>query len=139
MFRPPSEANSLILRVADGCPWNSCLFCGMYKGVPYRVLQREEMACAVTRAAREFPASSRIFLADGDVMAMPYADLHALLDIVAGLALRHTIFRANHTSNVVPIGGRFPRDKPRLLGEMDDLLASGLLDTESPGSTPLAL
>jgi radical SAM superfamily enzyme YgiQ (UPF0313 family) len=35
LFRPPGEADSLILRVADGCPWNGCSFCGMYKGVKY--------------------------------------------------------------------------------------------------------
>ena len=36
LFRPPSEARSLVLRVADGCPWNRCTFCGMYKNVRYR-------------------------------------------------------------------------------------------------------
>ena len=37
MFRPPAEADSVLLRVADGCPHNSCAFCAMYRGVPYRV------------------------------------------------------------------------------------------------------
>ncbi len=80
LFRPPAEGDSLILRVADGCPHNTCAFCAMYKGVPYRVLTPAEMAREVAQAQAESPEASRIFLADGDVMALPFASLCGLLD-----------------------------------------------------------
>lgn len=286
LFRPPSEAESLILRVADGCPHNTCTFCGMYKGVPYRALSPEVLAPTLDEAARVWPDAHRIFLADGDVMALPFdrlrdllaelnyrfpnlarvnlyangstiaeksdaqlAELRALklqtlymglesgdqetLDRVrkreqvetmvsaaqrashaglrisimvliglggrarssehasataeavnemqpqflaalrtipipgtrlhteieagifqplteveavqeiraflADLQLGRTLFRANHVSNIVPLAGRFPRDKGALVKQCDQLLASGQLDADSPGPMPYYL
>ena len=42
-FRPPSEANSLLLRVTRGCPWNRCAFCSMYKGTKFEIRRVEEV------------------------------------------------------------------------------------------------
>ncbi len=42
-FRPPSEANSLLLRVTRGCPWNRCAFCSMYKGMKFEIRDIEEI------------------------------------------------------------------------------------------------
>ena len=42
-FRPPSEANSLLLRVTRGCPWNRCAFCSMYKGMKFEIREIEEI------------------------------------------------------------------------------------------------
>lgn len=42
-FRPPSEANSLLLRVTRGCPWNRCTFCSMYKGMKFEIRNLEEI------------------------------------------------------------------------------------------------
>lgn len=283
LFRPPSEADSLIVRVADGCPHNACTFCGMYKGVSYRPHTPEEATRDINEAVRAWPDATRVFLADGDVMALPFGRLRAMLahlgeglprlarvgvyangrsilaktpeqlaalhalklhtlymglesgdaeilvrvrksdrveemvaaveraqtcglrmsvmiliglggrartheharataealnrmqpqflaalrfvpvagtplaaeiraggfvplsergavaemrEILAGLALEHTLFRANHVSNVVPLGGRLPRDRTRMLAELDALLASGALDPEGPGPMP---
>ncbi|MBI5210162.1 MAG: radical SAM protein [Elusimicrobia bacterium] len=59
--------------------------------------------------------------------------------MVEGLELERTVFRANHVSNVVPLEAALPRDKGRLLAQLDKLLASGDLDAESPGPMPLWL
>jgi len=42
-FRPPSEANSLLLRVTRGCPWNRCTFCSMYKETKFEIRDLEEI------------------------------------------------------------------------------------------------
>lgn len=286
LFRPPAEAESVIIRVADGCPWNQCAFCGMYTGVSYRVHTEREIRAAIVDGCRRWPDARRVFLADGDVMALPFAvlmDILAMLaaalprlarvnlyangrsiqmksddelrtlsarglqtlymglesgsdavltnmrkretageminagrraqacglrmsvmvliglggaggsaehaaataaalnrmqprllsalrvipvpgtrlhgaarrglfeevsewqavrelrDLIAALELEGTVFRANHTSNVVPLEGRLPHDKQRLLCDLDALLAADVLDRTGPGPAPLSL
>jgi len=284
LFRPPAEAESLILRVDRGCPYNRCAFCGMYAGVRFRRLDLTEVEALLAREARR--GARRVFLADGDVLRRPCAELRAILKLLdgrlpglarvnvyatgsaiaektdeelralralklhtlylglesgdeavlqgmrkgesaelmareaarvqacglhlsvmvllglggkdrsgeharataealnkmqprllsalrvipvpgtglmrdiqagrfhelsqheavlelrallAGLELSRTVFRANHASNVVPLEGTLPRDKARLLKELDALLESGELDRDSPGPKPLWL
>lgn len=286
LFRPPAEAYSLIIRIADGCPWNQCTFCGMYKGVTARLRSLEEIEHAIDAARKNYPSARRVFLADGDMMAFPfdqmlailgmlndrfprlarvnmYANGHSILQktgnelrtlrrlrlntlymglesghdeilrrvkkretaqemvdagrcaqdaglkmsvmvltglggqarsrehasatadalnrmqprllsalrvipvpgtelhneeqsgtfrqlteyqaleelkaMIEGLELESTVFRANHSSNILPLEGRFPKDKDRLLDELDTLLASGTLDSHSPGPPPISL
>ncbi|MFA7256835.1 MAG: radical SAM protein [Kiritimatiellales bacterium] len=302
LFRPPAEADSLIIRVADGCPWNGCTFCGMYKGVPYKFQGLEKAEREFSKHWKNRPAARRIFLADGDVMHLDFQTLEKMLisishtfkrvgrvnvyangasilaktddelrrlkelklhtlymglesgdnetlravnkhetaeemieascraqaaglrmsvmiliglagkersleharataDVVnrmqprllsalrlipvlgtplhdspvgrvpspggttpaggsgptkfqmlteydavlelramiQGLELEQTVFRADHSSNIVPLEGRFPKDKERLLEQLDALLVSGHLDTKSPGRLPWSL
>jgi len=80
LFRPPAEAESLIFQVAQGCPHNTCRFCAMYKGVPYRVRPEPEVLAEFEWAARRYPDVRRIFLADGDVMALSGGRLGAMLE-----------------------------------------------------------
>ena len=80
LFRPPAEADSLIFQVALGCPHNTCRFCAMYKGVPYRVRPQSELLDEFAEAARRYPEERRIFLADGDVMALSFERLRVILD-----------------------------------------------------------
>ena len=297
IFRPPGEADSLIIRVADGCPWNRCTFCGMYKGVKYNFTGLKKIEAEILRLGRDNgekadhfmfrawpreetrPDARRIFLADGDVMHLDFQELEKILlmldeqfkhvarvsvyangasilaktddqlrrlkklklhtlymglesgdnqtlkevnkretagdmiqagrraqaadlrmsvmvliglagkehslqharataealnqmqprllsalrlivtpntplatngfkmlseheavaetrEMIAGLELNQTVFRANHSSNIVPLEARFPKDKERLLSQLDALLASGHLDRKSPGSLP---
>ena len=65
-----------------------------------------------------------------------YAVVEELRRIVAGLELVHTVFRADHTSNPLPLSGRFPADREKLLLQLDNELASGRLDREGPGTEP---
>ncbi len=281
LFRPPAEADSLIFQVAYGCPHNKCRFCGMYKGVRYSLRGMEEALAEFIETAEHYPDTRRIFLADGDVMLLPfemlktylnalnslfprltrvnvyangssilsktndellelrklklstlylgfesgsqelldlvnkgekvepmieavqraqavglrcsvmillglggksYSKEHARLsalalnkmqprllsalrfvevpntkmfdgydtcseyeavselrDIIAGLDLKRTVFRANHRSNPIPLEGRFPHDKQVLLKLLDGQLQSGDLDKNSPGMLPLFL
>jgi len=278
LFRPPAEAESLIFQVAYGCPHNTCRFCGMYKTVKYHLRPEAELLEEIREAGRKYPDVRRIFLADGDVMAMPFDRLVGILDeidrdfprlakiglyangssillktvpqlqmmrerkvqtlymglesgsqevldrfgktervdemtaavrlaqengfrmsvmillglggivwreehiagtiqalnrmqpallsalryiripglrlpegyvpptefetveelrrIVASLELEHTVFRANHTSNPLPLSGRFPADREKLLLQLDNELASGRLDRTGPGAEP---
>lgn len=80
LFRPPAEADSLIFQVAVGCPHNRCRFCGMYKGVRYHVRPQAEILAEFAEAAARFPEERRIFLADGDVMILPFARLREMLE-----------------------------------------------------------
>jgi len=280
LFRPPAEADSLIFQVSCGCPHNGCRFCGMYKGVPYRVRPEPELFDEIRRAGSAYPEVRRVFLADGDVMALGFARLARILDglneafprlvrvglyanggsisgycdseltelhrlklhtfylgletgwqellakvgkteqietmiesvrraqacglrasvmvllglggrkysekhadrtaealnamqprllsalrfvpvlgspfpefkllteaetvaelrrMAAGFRLEKTVFRANHTSNPLPLEARFPVDRERLLAELDAALESGHLDTSGPGLLPIDL
>ena len=68
-----------------------------------------------------------------------YQTVQELRDIIDRLELNRAVFRANHSSNIIPLEGRFPQDKTRLLAEIDSLLASDTLDTQSPGAMPMWL
>jgi len=280
LFRPPAEADSLIFQVSRGCPHNGCRFCGMYKGVPYRVRPEAELSDEIRRVGSGYSGVRRVFLADGDVMALGFSRLARILEelnaafprlariglyangssiaryrheelavlrdlrlhtfylaletgmqelldkvgkservdemtdsvrraqaaglrasvmvllglggrkyggehadrtaealnamqprllsalrfvpvlgspfedfellteaetvaelrrMVAGFQLEKTVFRANHTSNPLPLEARFPADRERLLAELDAALGSGRLDASGPGGLPIEL
>jgi radical SAM superfamily enzyme YgiQ (UPF0313 family) len=82
LFRPPAEAESLIFQVARGCAHNTCRFCAMYKGVRHRVRPADEVAKEIAAAGALYPAERRIFLADGDVMALPFPRLREMLEVL---------------------------------------------------------
>ena len=281
LFRPPAEAESLIFQVAFGCPHNTCRFCGMYKTVKYRLRPESEVLAEIAGEGVRHPETTRVFLADGDVMALPFDRLKTYLEalraafprlcrvnvyangssilgksatqletlrklklhtlymglesgsqevldlfgkterademisavvtaqklgfrcsvmiliglggqflreehirqtafalncmqpallsalrfipvpglvlpdryapvtefqaveelraILSLLDLNRTVFRANHTSNPIPLAGRFPHDKASLCRELSFQLASGCLDEYGPGTVPLFL
>ena len=66
-----------------------------------------------------------------------YEAVRELIKIIENLNLAKTVFRANHSSNPIPLGGRFPADKQKLLQELYKLCESDLLDRFSAGDIPL--
>jgi len=82
LFRPPSEARSLIFQVTLGCSWNRCRFCASYRGKDFRVRPFEELERDVVEMSGSFPDARKIFLADGDPLAAPADYLAKVLDLV---------------------------------------------------------
>ena len=85
VFRPPSEARSLILPVTDGCSWNRCTFCEMYTEPQKRFRARDEQEIleSIRRCGERFgPELRRVFLADGDALVLP---TRRLLDILVAI------------------------------------------------------
>lgn len=68
VFRPPSEAYSLIVQVTIGCSHNKCTFCDMYKEKQFRVRKIEDVKRDFDDARRQYRRVDRIFLADGDAL-----------------------------------------------------------------------
>jgi radical SAM superfamily enzyme YgiQ (UPF0313 family) len=84
VFRPPCEANSLIIQATIGCPHNRCTFCGMYKGKKYRVRPLDEIKEDIRMAKLVWHEPVSVFLADGNTIAMRADDLVEVLDCVTG-------------------------------------------------------
>ncbi len=57
-FRPPNEANSALIRITQGCPWNRCTFCAMYKQVPFRVKSLKKIKSDILQAREIFGAAN---------------------------------------------------------------------------------
>ncbi len=84
LYRPPSEANNLILQITIGCRFNQCSFCSMYKHKTYRLKSIEEIQHDIDQVKQSMPDVSRIFLADGDAFNL---DTPQLLDILKRLQI----------------------------------------------------
>ncbi|MEA3362048.1 MAG: radical SAM protein [Thermodesulfobacteriota bacterium] len=84
VFRPPSEARSLILQITIGCSQNQCKFCGMYKMKQFRIRSVADIATEVDAIPKEHRQHyQRIFLADGDALVYPQQELIEILDLLA--------------------------------------------------------
>ena len=85
VYRPPSEARSLIIQATIGCSNNSCAFCSMYKEKSFRLRPLEDVIGDLEAARRLYYGVDRIFLADGDALIRPTADWLALLAAIRRL------------------------------------------------------
>lgn len=83
VFRPPSEAHSLILPVTNGCSWNQCTFCEMYTQEQKKFRARDEaQVLEEIRLTGERMIVQRVFLADGDALVMPTRRLLTILTAI---------------------------------------------------------
>jgi len=83
LFRPPSEGENLIIQATLGCSFNRCSFCSMYRSKDYVERPLTEVFSDIEQAATSWPDASRVFLADGDALALP---TEHLLEILAKLS-----------------------------------------------------
>jgi len=82
LYRPPSEADALILQATIGCSWNHCTYCDMYRDKPtFRVRPLDESLADLERAGRELgTVVEKVFVADGDALVMEPAHWEPILD-----------------------------------------------------------
>jgi len=70
LFRPPAEANNIIIQVTYGCSYNNCSFCSMYKTKSYEVRDFKSLQNDIDALATLYPDASKVFLADGDALSI---------------------------------------------------------------------
>jgi len=85
VYRPPSEAYSLIIQVTIGCAHNKCSFCSMYKDKRFKIKDIEEVYEDLYEARKFYKNVKRIFLADGDAFVLPFEQLKDILNKIKEL------------------------------------------------------
>lgn len=120
VWRPPSEAQSLILPVTDGCSWNRCTFCEMYT-LPqkaFRARDEAEVLAGIQRTGEWYGERvRRVFLADGDALVLP---TRRLLNILA--AIQEHLPGVHRVSSYC-----LPRNlRKKSVSELKELAAAGL-------------
>jgi len=136
VYRPPSEAESLILPVTDGCSWNRCTFCEMYQAPQKRFRARDaaEVLESIRRTGEdEGEQVRRVFLADGDALVLPTRRLLAYLEAI------RTHLPAVHRVSSYCLARNLNK---KSVSELKDLFDAGLklayLGAESGDATVLA-
>ena len=79
VYRPPSEAYSLIVQVTYGCSHNTCAFCSMYKEKRFALRPLEEVLEDFRMARQTYRAVDKVFLADGDALVRRAEELYLSL------------------------------------------------------------
>jgi len=81
IFRPPSEAESLIIQATVGCSWNRCTFCSMYRYKEFRIKGYDEIKDDIETAKMMYGNNvRRVFLADGDALVIDTNDLLKIIN-----------------------------------------------------------
>lgn len=134
VIRPPSEADSLILQVAYGCPHNECTFCGTFLEKPFRVRPFADVLEDVTRLPEHVKESvRRVFLADGDAMVLPVRRLRETL-----VLLRNELPRLERVSSYATAQSLLRRDVEQLSALREEGLTLVFLGLESGDDATLA-
>jgi radical SAM superfamily enzyme YgiQ (UPF0313 family) len=81
VFRPPSEARSLIFQVTNGCSWNRCNYCEMYTDPQkkFRPRAESELLAEIRACGEQGVEARRVFLADGDALVLSMRRLRTIL------------------------------------------------------------
>jgi radical SAM superfamily enzyme YgiQ (UPF0313 family) len=82
IYRPPSEARSIILQATVGCAHNRCIFCTSFREKQFRIKDRATVEADLQKAARLYPGVTRLFVADGDALIMPMDEWRWLLPAI---------------------------------------------------------
>lgn len=80
VYRPPSEARSVIIQATIGCSHNKCTFCSMYKEDQFRIRKTEEIIEDINSARMNYENIDRVFLADGDALMIKTKELVQILN-----------------------------------------------------------
>ena len=108
IYRPPSEAYSLLVQVTIGCSHNSCTFCNMYIDKKFRVRSEEEVFDDLQDARETYPYVERVFLCDGDALCLSTDRLIRILDKI------YTLFpecrRVNVYGNTIDVLAKTPEE-----------------------------
>lgn len=79
IFRPPSEGENVIVQITHGCSYNACTFCSMYETKTYQEKSLDEIYQHIDALAQSYPNAHKIFLADGDALAVKTSTLLTVL------------------------------------------------------------
>lgn len=79
VYRPPSEAHSLIVQVTIGCSHNGCSFCGMYKEKKFRIRDLKDIMDDLEKAKLTYGMVKKVFLGDGDALVLQTSKLKSIL------------------------------------------------------------
>jgi radical SAM superfamily enzyme YgiQ (UPF0313 family) len=82
IYRPPSEAESLILQVTIGCSHNKCTFCGSFKEKKFRLRSFEEVKEDIEEAKQYARYIKKVFIADGDALIIPQKRLVPIIELI---------------------------------------------------------
>ena len=125
LFRPPSEARSLIFQITVGCSQNSCTFCGMYKGKRFSIRPVPEIIEEIYGIPESYrPRVDRVFLADGDALVYPFDGLVEILDTLS--AAYPNLTRVASYASPASLTGKNPEQLATLQGKRLRILYLGL-------------
>ena len=80
LYRPPSEANSIIIQATYGCSFNKCTFCTMYESKEYTKKDLEKVFLDIDTMSEYYPEANKVFLADGDALSLDTNHIVEILD-----------------------------------------------------------
>lgn len=82
VYRPPYEANTLLLEVTVGCAHNKCTFCSMYRDVAFSTAKTSQIEADLQEAQRKYPQVKRIFLVNGDAFVLSGRRLKQIAEMI---------------------------------------------------------